>query len=148
MGGEHVVTGGPGLGAAIHEVRRDGAVERGVPLPGGVEDVAGQSAVAGGRLDEVDARRPIRPVAHAPPPRGEALGKQGAEHGADIDAGKEIARAARPSGRTGVVADLGRVEREVHELGHRDGAPLTDAFGDERAAAGAHYGHRRPLTPS
>src|SRR2546428_136662 len=42
-----------------------------------------------------------------------------AEQRTDIDAGKKIARAARSLVRAGVVAELGMVEREVHERSHR-----------------------------
>ena len=57
---------------------------------------------------------------------GELRGEQLAEQRPDVDARKKIARASRSSGRAGVVADLGVVERELHERGHRQRAVLLD----------------------
>ncbi len=48
-----------------------------------------------------------------------------AEEGADVHAGKKIARASGSFGRAGVVAEPGMVEREVHERGHRHRAAIT-----------------------
>jgi len=148
MGGKNRRMMRPGLRASLHEMRRDGVVERRMAEGCGVENVPAQAAIARGRFDEIEPGRGPVAAAQFEPEFGEPLGKQRPEDRPDIDAGKEIARAARPLGRTGVVADLGRVEREVHELGHRDGAPLTDAFGDERAAVGGHRGRPGPVIPS
>ena len=49
-----------------------------------------------------------------------------AEHRANVDAGKKIARAAGSLGRAGVVTELRVVEREVHERGHRQGPAFMD----------------------
>ena len=54
--------------------------------------------------------------------------EQLAEHRADVDAGKKIARAPGSLGGAGVVAELGIVEREVHERGHRQGTAFPDQF--------------------
>jgi hypothetical protein len=57
---------------------------------------------------------------------GELCFEELAEHGADVDARKKIARAAGTLARAGVVAELGMVERKLHERGHRQGATFTD----------------------
>src|SRR2546425_12597950 len=49
-----------------------------------------------------------------------------AEQRTDIDAGKKSARAARSLVRAGVVAELGMVEREVHERSHGHRAAFTN----------------------
>ena len=52
--------------------------------------------------------------------------EQVAEQRADVDAGKKIARASGSLGGAGVVAELGVVEREIHERGHRQRAAFAD----------------------
>src|SRR5689334_7385332 len=60
--------------------------------------------------------------------------EQLAEDGADVDAGKKIARAARSSGGAGVVAELVVVEREIHERGDRHRAALTNQIRNPHSA--------------
>ena len=57
-------------------------------------------------------------------------GEQFTEQRPDVDARKKIARAPGSSGGAGVVAELGMVEREVHERGHGERAAFTDDVGD------------------
>jgi hypothetical protein len=57
-------------------------------------------------------------------------GQQLAEQRTHIDAGKEIARTTRPLVSAGVVAELGIVQRTIHERGDRHRAALTDALED------------------
>ena len=65
---------------------------------------------------------------------GELDFEQLAEERADVDAGKKIARAAGTLGRAGVVAELGIVEREIHERGHRQGTAFTDQISNRQSA--------------
>ena len=87
------------------------------------EDVGAQPAVAGAGFDQVEGvRRSSRGVR----PSRRSVCEQLAEDRADIDAGKKIARPPGTLGGAGVVAELGMVERQVHERGHREGAAFTD----------------------
>ena len=53
-----------------------------------------------------------------------------AEQGTDVDACEKVARAADRAGGTRVVAEIGMVERQVHERGHGDRAAFTDGLDD------------------
>ncbi len=57
---------------------------------------------------------------------GDLLGEQLAEQRTDVDAGKKIARASRALDGAGVVAEVGMIERGIHERGHRHGAAFAD----------------------
>src|SRR5258705_3222582 len=49
-----------------------------------------------------------------------------AEERDNVDAGKKIARAAGSPGRAGVITELGLIQRELHERGHRQRRAFTD----------------------
>ena len=53
-----------------------------------------------------------------------------AEERPHVDARKKIARAPGTAGSAGVVAELGMVEREVHERGDGERAAFTDDVRD------------------
>ena len=117
---------GSGCGAGFDKVQANGLVERGVALARGAKDIGGQATAAGAGFDEVnvdwqpstvDCR--LEQFSHL----GHLNCEELAEQRSDIDAGKKIARAARPLGRAGVVAELGIVERQIHERGHRQRGP-------------------------
>ena len=59
--------------------------------------------------------------------------EQFAEDRPDVDAGKKIARAPGSLGGAGVIAELGMVEREIHERGHRNGAALTNHISNRQS---------------
>ena len=64
---------------------------------------------------------------------GELNFQQLAKKSTHVDAGKKIARAAGSLGRTGVVAELGIVERQIHERRHREGAALTNHISNRQS---------------
>jgi hypothetical protein len=61
---------------------------------------------------------------------GNLDGKQFAEQRADVDAGEEVAGAAGPLRRAGVVPEVWVVKREIHERGHRHRAAFTNLLRD------------------
>ena len=85
------------------------ALSRPLPAPASTRSKAAIGAEESGHLDDL--------------PR-----EQLAEDAADIDAGKKIARPPGTLGGAGVVAELGMVEREIHERGHRQGAAFADTL--------------------
>ena len=114
----------------------------GMAASGGTEDVGGKAAVSGARFDQVEhvdrrARGNIRGLLRVPCALrrnrrknlrhlGDLDLEEVAEHRANVDAGKKIARAAGSLGRAGVITELRVVERELHERGHRQGPAFTD----------------------
>src|SRR5207253_11132373 len=124
---------GSGVGARFDEMETERIVERGIATFRGAQDVRGETTIARTRLDEIepgfgigDSGLATEEARHL----GELNFEQLAEQRADVDAGKEIARAARTPGGAGVVAKLRMVERELHERGHRNRAAFTDDVGD------------------
>jgi len=57
MGGKNRRMMRPGLRASLHEMRRDGVVERRMAEGCGVENVPAQAAIARGRFDEIEPSR-------------------------------------------------------------------------------------------
>ena len=99
----------------------------GMAIPCRAQDIGGESSVAGACLNQIDRRLLTADC------RLENAGhladlelEQFSEERADIDAGKEIARASRPLGHAGVVTEFGIVKREIHERGHRHRAACTN----------------------
>ena len=114
-------------------MQTDGVVEVGMMRLRRAQDVGGQPPVAGAGFDQVEAgslKSEIRNLKYF----GELDFEELAEQRPDVDAGKKIARAAGSLGRAGVVAELGIVEREVHERGHRQGAALTNHISNRQSA--------------
>ena len=64
---------------------------------------------------------------------GELNFQQLAKKSTHVDAGKKIARAAGTLGRAGVIADLGIVECEIHERGHRQGAAFPNHISNRQS---------------
>ena len=127
--GEGRGMGAPGLGAGFDQVKTKPVVQSGMPLARRAEDIGGEPAVARAGFDEIEesartrrAMSRIENLGHL----GDLLFEQVAEQRPDVDAGKKIARASRPLGRAGVVAELGIVKREIHERGHRHRAAFTN----------------------
>ncbi len=122
-------------GADLDEVETEAIVERGVAPPDRAQDVGRQPAVARAGLDEIE-RGTRGSGLGASRSRGHleraGLREKLAEERPDVDAGKKIARAARSLGGAGVVADVGVVEREVHERGHGQRAAFLDEVSSRR----------------
>ena len=142
---ERVGLRAPRFIAGLHEVQAERVVESRIAVSCRTQDVGGQTAIAGAGFDEIEApdRRGSRALDFLRVRRGlrgqgahfsELDFQQLAEEGPDVDAGKKIARAAGSLGRTGVVAEVGVVERQIHERGHRHRAAFTDDIGDRRSA--------------
>ena len=79
-----------------------------MPLARRAQDVGGEPTVAGAGFHQIEragdpALRGLENVGHL----GDLQLEQIAEQRPDVDAGKKIARASRPLGRAGVVAELG-----------------------------------------
>ena len=66
---------------------------------------------------------------------GHLVGDQIAEKGTYVDAGEEVARLPCSPGDTRVVTEVGVVEREVHERGHRRRAAFMDELGNLQAVS-------------
>src|SRR5439155_7736806 len=101
-----------------------------MPGPRGAQDVGGETAVGRTGLYEIetglgiwDSGFGIRRTENREH-LGELHREQLPEERPDVDARKKIARASRSAGRAAVVADLGVVEHELHERGHRQRAAL------------------------
>ena len=103
---------------------------------GRVEHVAGELSVAGPDLDEVEPRGAagVEQPAHLV----ELGGQQGPELRADVHARVEVARAPRPPGRTGVIAEPRVVQRHFHERGHRHRPAFADAPHDQGSEGAVH----------
>src|ERR1700758_1683147 len=114
--------------------------KRRIATASSAQDVGRESAVSGAGFDQIKDRRrrrglrtPLGSLSVLSVLCGKNCRHLGdlnleelAKEGADIDAGKKIARASRPPGRAGVVAELGIVKSRLHERGHRHRAALTD----------------------
>src|ERR1700694_1554350 len=100
--------------------------ERRIATTRGAEDVGGESAVTRSGLHQIEMGFGMWDSGENRGHLGELNLEELAEDGAHIDAGKKIARASRPLGRAGVVAELGIVKRQLHERRHRHRAALTD----------------------
>ena len=88
------------------------------------------AAVAGACFDQIGVQGWAASVANELEHLSKLHREQFAEERADVDAGEEVARTARPPSRASVVAEGGMVEREVHERGHGERAAFTDDVGD------------------
>src|SRR5262245_50880985 len=100
-------------------------VKRAIPVARNAQDVSRQTAVSCAYFDEIaiwNLECGIENAGHL----GELDFEELAEERADVDAGKKIARATGSLVGAGVVAELGMVEREVHERGHRHRAAFAD----------------------
>jgi serine protease Do len=94
-----------GDGARFDQIQIGGTIELRRPIARCAQDVGGETAVARSSLHQIEVLRASRgpqDFAHLLDLDGEEL----TEDRADVDAGKEIARAPGTSGRAGVVAEL------------------------------------------
>ena len=125
------------------ERKANSGVELGVGSLRCVQHITGQTAGASAGLDQVErwglgtGDLGLCLNQHAPH-FGELLSQQLTEDGADVDAGKKIARTSGLLGRAGVVAEFRMVERDLHELREADGAARPDAIGYQLAES-IHY---------
>ncbi len=112
-------------GAGLDQMQVDRFEQGWMALAHRHENVGGEPPVPGARLDEIEGA-----MTRAGEERGH-LGdlqfEQLAEQRTDVDAGEKIARAARTLAGAGVVAELGVVQRQLHERGHRYRAAFTNA---------------------
>src|SRR5207302_6107370 len=88
-----------------------------------LEQLAGHGPVARPHLDYVEGIRPVQRLPRLPHGRSQT----GREHPVNVRARDEVAALA--DGRT-VVEPARRVQRELHELGERDGAAILDRPAD------------------
>ena len=133
--------------AALDEVEMCVGAHAWRELPEAAQHGVRKAAVAGAGFDERERRADgTEPFGHL----GELQGEQFAKERTEVDAGDEIARASRTSGGARVVAELGMVEREVHERGHSDGAALMDARANQVGDRQQTYSFRtvRNTSPS
>src|SRR5439155_8685427 len=118
----------------VDEMKTNSGVEIGICRASRIEDVARQLAVRRARLDEIET-----PVALEALPHFLELSREhGAERGPDVDAGEEIAVAAGAPRGARIVAVLGMIERDRHELGHREWTAFPDSLDEEVADGGGH----------
>src|ERR1700704_6428478 len=105
-----------------------------------MQDVGCETAISGACFDEIE-RRDRRTalaggedVCHL----GDLSREQLTKDRSDIDAGKKIARAAGSLGRAGIVAQLGMIERQIHERGHREWPAFVNELRDCRDVSSRH----------
>ncbi len=115
-----------GLGAGLDQVKTKPVVQSGMPLARRAEYIGGEPAIARAGFDQIEDPESGNSESRISTHLGDLLFEQIAKQRPDIDGGKKIARASRPLGRAGVVAELGVVEREIHERGHRHRAAFTN----------------------
>ena len=117
-----------GFGAGFDEVKTQAVVQRGMLRARRTQHIGSEPAVARAGFNQIKRIRNREFGIEDVERLGDLPLEQLAEQRPDVDAGKEIARASGLLGRAGVVAELGVVEREIHERVHRHRAAFTNHF--------------------
>ena len=132
-GGRRGLSGGGGKGIAVQAQVAEGAGEGFGQAAGRRQDVAGKLAVAGARFHHVERSGTVQQQPELVKLDGQegAKGGMGLGSGVVVAPGAEGRRRVAGGGRGGrVVAAVGPVEGDVHELGEGNGALLGDAAAD------------------
>ena len=98
------------------------------------QDVAGQLARAGAEFEDARGRLRHNSGCH--------MGQGGAEQGRDLRRGCKIAIFAQLGGAAAVIAEVRRVQRQLHEAGKGNGAVIARDFGGNLVLQGMGRGQR------